>query len=126
MELVNCTKKYWEFVRELRMDERVIDGFIKTTHITSDMQEAYMTTHDKYYRIALVDGKPAGYIGVIEDDIRVCTHPDYQGKGVGKFMIEEAMKIWPTAEGKVKIGNEASMNLFKSCGFKEAYIIFKK
>ena len=126
MELVNCTKKYWEFVRELRMDERVIDGFIKTTHITSDMQEAYMTTHDKYYRIALVDGKPAGYIGVIEDDIRVCTHPDYQGKGVGKFMIEEAMKIWPTAEGKVKIGNEASMNLFKSCGFKEAYIIFKR
>ena len=126
MELVNCTKKYWEFVRELRMDERVIDGFIKTTHITSDMQEAYMTTHDKYYRIALVDGKPAGYIGVIEDDIRVCTHPDYQGKGVGKFMIEEAMKIWPTAEGKVKIGNDASMNLFKSCGFKEAYIIFKR
>jgi len=126
MELVNCTKKYWEFVRELRMDERVIDGFIKTTHITSDMQEAYMTTHDKYYRIALVDGEPAGYIGVIEDDIRVCTHPDYQGKGVGKFMIEEAMKIWPTAEGKVKIGNEASMNLFKSCGFTEAYIIFKK
>ena len=117
MELVNYTKKYWEFVRELRMDERVIDGFIKTTHITSDMQEAYMTTHDKYYRIALVDGRPAGYIGVIEDDIRVCTHPDFWGMGVGKFMIKSAMAIWPTAYAKVKHGNIASDKLFISCGF---------
>ena len=40
MELVDCTKKYWEFVRNLRNDERVKDGFIKSTYITEDMQEA--------------------------------------------------------------------------------------
>jgi len=126
MELVDCTKKYWEFVRNLRNDERVKDGFIKSTYITEDMQEAYMTVHYKYYRIALIDNAPVGYIGVIDDDIRICVHPAFQKKGVGKFMIEEGMKIWPNAEGKVKLGNEASMNLFKSCGFKEAYVIFKK
>ena len=126
MELVDCTKKYWEFVRNLRNDERVKDGFIKSTYITEDMQEAYMTTHYKYYRIALFDNAPVGYIGVIEDDIRICVHPAFQKRGVGKFMIEESMKIWPSAEGKVKLGNEASMNLFKSCGFKEAYVIFKR
>jgi GNAT superfamily N-acetyltransferase len=126
MELVDCTKKYWEFVRNLRNDERVKDGFIKSTYITEDMQEAYMTVHYKYYRIALIDNAPVGYIGVIEDDIRICVHPAFQKRGVGKFMIEESMKIWPSAEGKVKLGNEASMNLFKSCGFKEAYVIFKK
>jgi GNAT superfamily N-acetyltransferase len=126
MELVDCTKKYWEFVRNLRNDERVKDGFIKSTYITEDMQEAYMTVHYKYYRIALIDNAPVGYIGVIQDDIRICVHPAFQKRGVGKFMIEESMKIWPSAEGKVKLGNEASMNLFKSCGFKEAYVIFKK
>ena len=126
MELVDCTKKYWEFVRNLRNDERVKDGFIKSTYITEDMQEAYMTVHYKYYRIALIDNAPVGYIGVIEDDIRICVHPAFQKRGVGKFMIEESMKIWPSAEGKVKLGNEASMNLFKSCGFKEAYVIFKR
>ena len=125
MELKECTNKYWEFVRVLRNDERVLDGFIKSTHITKEMQIKYMENHSQYYRIALVDSKPAGYVGVIEDDIRVCTHPNYQGKGVGKFMINECMEIWPTAFAKVKIDNEASMKLFEACGFKKKFIIYK-
>ena len=117
MELVRCTTKYWEFVRQLRMDERVIDGFLETMAITEEQQNKYMISNAHNYRIALVDGKPAGYVGVIEDDIRVCTHPDFQGMGVGKFMINECMNIWPTAYAKVKHGNEASSKLFLSCGF---------
>ena len=118
MELVQCTQQYWEFVRELRMDERVISGFIETIPITTEQQTAYMSSNAQYYRIALVDGKPAGYVGVIKDDIRVCTHPEFQGMGVGKFMIDECVKIWPTAYAKVKLGNTASDKLFLACGFK--------
>lgn len=121
-----CNKRYWEFVRTLRNDKRVLDGFIESTYITEEMQENYMNNHSQYYRIALVGGKPAGYVGVVEDDIRVCTHPDYQGMGVGKFMLKEIMKIFPTSYGKVKIDNEASKNLFLSVGFKEEFIIFTK
>ena len=117
MVIVECTKEYWEFVRQLRMDERVIDGFLQTQQITEEQQTKYMISNSQHYRICLVDGKPAGYVGVIEDDIRVCTHPDFQGLGVGKFMINECMKIWPTAYAKVKIGNIASDKLFLSCGF---------
>jgi GNAT superfamily N-acetyltransferase len=117
MVIVECTREYWEFVRQLRMDERVIDGFLQTQPITEEQQTKYMIGNSQHYRIALVDGKPAGYVGVIEDDIRVCTHPDFQGMGVGKFMIEECMKIWPTAYAKVKLGNTASDKLFLSCGF---------
>ena len=126
MELVECTSGYWEFVRVLRNDERVLSGFIKSVHITEEMQKSYMSNHSQFYRIALIDGKPAGYVGVIEDDIRVCTHPDFQGKGVGKFMINECMKIWPTAFAKVKIDNEASMKLFEACGFTKKYYILTK
>ena len=126
MELINCTPQYWEFVRTLRNDERVLDGFIKSVHITEEMQTKYMNNHSQYYRIAKVDGKPAGYVGVIDDDIRVCTHPDFQGKGVGKFMINQCMEIWPTAFAKVKLDNEASLALFESCGFSKKYIILKK
>ena len=117
MELVECREQYWEFVRELRMDERVASGFIETTPITKEQQSNYMSNNSQHYRIALVDGQPAGYVGVLNDDIRVCTHPNFQGMGVGKFMINECMNIWPTAYAKVKHGNEASSKLFLSCGF---------
>ena len=126
MELVKCTKKYWEFVRVLRNDDRVQSGFIKSSNITKDMQSAYMMMYSKFYRIALIDGKPAGYVGVIDDDIRVCTHPNYQGQGVGKFMINECMKIWPTAFAKVKMENEASIKLFEACGFTKKFFILTK
>ena len=117
MVIVECTKEYWEFVRKLRMDSRVIDGFLETNPITEEQQIKYMTDNSQHYRIALFDGRPAGYVGVIEDDIRVCTHPDFFGMGVGKFMIKSAMAIWPTAYAKVKLGNIASDKLFISCGF---------
>ena len=117
MVIVECTKEYWEFVRKLRMDGRVIDGFLQTNPITEEQQIKYMTDNSQHYRIALLDGRPAGYVGVIEDDIRVCTHPDFFGMGVGKFMIKSAMAIWPTAYAKVKHGNLASDKLFLSCGF---------
>jgi ribosomal protein S18 acetylase RimI-like enzyme len=126
MELIKCTPKYWEFVRTLRNDERVLDGFIKSVHITEEMQIKYMKNHSDFYRIGLVDNKPAGYVGVIEDDIRVCTHPDYQGKGVGKFMINEIMKEEPTAFAKVKMDNEVSIKLFEACGFTKKFYILTK
>jgi ribosomal protein S18 acetylase RimI-like enzyme len=125
MELKKCTKKYWEFIRVLRNDKRVLDGFIKSTYITKEMQEKYMQDYSKFYRVALLNNQPCGYVGVIEDDIRICTHPDFQGRGVGKFMLKEIMNIFPTAYGKVKIDNEASKKLFSSVGFTKKFIIFE-
>ena len=121
-----CKSKYWEFIRDLRNDKRVLDGFINSTYITKEMQENYMNNHHMFYRVALINNKPAGYVGVIDDDIRVCTHPNYQGKGVGKFMINKCMEIWPSAFAKVKIDHEASLKLFESCGFSKKYIILEK
>ena len=80
MELIECTKEYWEFIRVLRNDKRVQEGFIKSDYITPEMQINYMKKHTQYYRIAILNNKPCGYIGVINNDIRVCTHPNFQGK----------------------------------------------
>ena len=125
MKLVKCSNEYWEFVRTLRNDKRVLNGFIESTYITPEMQIKYMNKYSDCYRIGIIDTHPVGFVGVIEDDIRICTHPNYQGKGVGKFMLKEIMNIFPTAYGKVKIDNEASKKLFSSLGFKEKFIIFE-
>ena len=126
MKLINCMPEYWEFVRTLRNDKRVLDGFIKSKYINKTSHKEYMIENSKFYRIAMINGELAGYVGVINNDIRVCTHPSHQGKGVGKFMIEECMKIWPNAFAKVKVDNEASLKLFEACGFLKKFYILEK
>ena len=78
------------------------------------------------YRVCLIGNIPVGYIGVIEDDIRICTHPDYQKRGIGRFMLEEANKIWPNAHAKIKESNLASKKLFESAGFEVQFVIMKR
>jgi|TARA_R100000664_G_scaffold31699_1_gene45610 ribosomal protein S18 acetylase RimI-like enzyme len=125
-EFVLNNRRFWEFIRQLRNDERVKHGFIEQVEITKEQHEKYMNLHgDKFY-ICLVGQKAAGYVGVIDNDIRVATHPDYQKKGVALYMINELMKLHPEAFAKVKVGNEASVALFEKAGFKKKYYILEK
>ena len=126
MELVENNIKYWDFIRNLRNDKRVNIGFIERTYVSKKQQIEYMKKYSSYYRVALLDGNPVGYLGVIDNDIRICTHPDYQGMGVGKFMLNNCLKIWPHAEAKVKISNIKSLKLFEICGFTKQFYLLKK
>ena len=126
MRLVANNLKYWEFIRNLRNDERVKTGFIQQKYITKDEHINFMEQYSEDYFICLVDDVPAGYVGQINGDIRVATHPDFQGKGVGKYMINQLMKTSPNSFAKVKVENEPSIRLFESCGFKKKYYILEK
>jgi ribosomal protein S18 acetylase RimI-like enzyme len=126
IKLVKCTSDYWEFVRLLRSDSRVQSGFIEQVDITPEQQKGYMNKYSDSYRVCLVDNMPAGFVGVIDEDIRVCTHPDYQNKGIAKYMIQEIIKEFPKAYAKVKVDNEASLRLFESCGFSKQFYILKQ
>tara|TARA_B100000989_G_scaffold47307_1_gene30760 strand:- start:757 stop:1161 length:405 start_codon:yes stop_codon:yes gene_type:complete len=125
-KLVRNGPEYWEFIRELRTMQGVSQGFISQEEITPVEQATYMLKYNSNYWICLDNDTPAGFVGVIDEDIRVATHPDYQGKGVGTFMINEIMKIIPTAFARVKLDNEASIKLFERCGFRKKYYILEK
>lgn len=126
LELVENFPHYWEFIRNLRNDPAVKGGFITQSHISPEAHRHHMARHANEYYVCLYEGNPAGYVGSIDNDIRVATHPDFQGKGVGRFMINELMKIAPESYAKVKIDNSASLGLFEKCGFVRKYYILEK
>jgi GNAT superfamily N-acetyltransferase len=124
MKLVPCTEPYWDFVRTLRMDERVAHGFIEKANITPEQQKKYMAVHCTDFFIALVDEVPAGFVGCVGGDIRICTHPDFQRSGVGVFLMREIMKRFPTALARVKIENKASQRMMEASGLTVRYVIY--
>jgi len=126
MELVSNDPQYWEFIRTLRNMDGVREGFIQQAYITAEVHEKHIKNHGHLYYICIEDRVPVGYVGVIDNDIRVATHPDHQKKGVGKFMISELVKNRPTAIAKIKIENTASVALFEACGFVKKYYILEQ
>ena len=125
-QFVKNDKQYWEFIRELRNHPEVKEGFVNQDHIDRFDHALHMQRLGSHFYICLVDNEPAGYAGVIRDDIRVATHPNFQKLGVASFMIRELMKKHPAAFAKVKVENEASLRLFEGCGFKKKYYILEK
>lgn len=115
MELIAITEEYYDFVREMRMHPENVAGFLEDANITPEAQRQYMEKHGKNYYVALSYGEPVGYVGVIDNDIRICTHPHYQGTGVGRFMLSEIVKLYPQATGRILDGNTASRKLFEFC-----------
>jgi RimJ/RimL family protein N-acetyltransferase len=125
MKLVENNESYYEFIRNLRNDQR--EGFIQQGTISKTSHRLHMIGYSHCYYLCLDDsGEPLGYCGVIDDDIRVAVSSNHQGKGVGAFMINELMKKHPRALAKVKIENEASLALFEKCGFKKKYYILER
>ena len=104
----------------------VREGFIQQNTISQQDHENYMKKNSHFFWICLDKGSPIGYIGIIDNDIRIATHPDYQGLGVGSFMLNEIMKVYPNAIAKVKIANTASLKLFEKNGFTKKYYILEK
>ena len=125
-KLIKNTSDHWDFILELRNDPRVKKGFVQQEEISRQDHAVYMQAFGGNFYICFDNQKPIGYIGVISNDIRVATHPDYQGRGAAKFMVNEAMKVHPQAFAKVKIGNEASLRLFEGCGFKRKFYILER
>ena len=126
VELVKNSYLYWEFIRNLRNLDGVREGFIQQEIIEPPQHEEYMKKFSNCFYICLYSGVPVGYIGIVNDDIRIATHPDFQGKGVGTFMIKEICKNYPASFAKVKLDNQASLALFEKCGFKITYYLLEQ
>ena len=126
IKLVKNEPMYWEFLRELRNNAEVRTGFIQQSHIGEADHKKFMERYGECYYICLVDEEPAGFVGAINNDIRVATSPEVQQRGLGKYMIQELIEKHPDSVAKVKVENEASLRLFEACGFTRKYYILEK
>ena len=130
--LVQNEPKYWEFIRLVRNDPEMQKGFVEIVNITTEQQIEYMQKYGDGYYICLSDeNEPIGFIGEVNDDIRVAVITEFQKMGIGKFMVNEFMKLRPNSYAKMKFDNIASKRLFESCGFiyikkDERFYYFKK
>ena len=120
MELVNCDKQYWEFVRELRTNPKNQEGFFTHAEISPEQQKTYMTLNSSKYKICLVDSEPAGYVGLISgNEITYCVSPKFQGRGIGTFMVNEYSLNFSTVIAYVKTENIASQRVFEKLGWQK-------
>ena len=123
-ELIENAPMHFEFIRKLRNHPQLKIGFIQQDDISALDHANYMLKYSTQYFICLSSGIPVGFIGVVDDDIRLAVDPSFQNLGVARFMVEEAIKMYPTAQAKVKVSNSASMHLFQSLNFTKEFVIF--
>lgn len=126
LTIVPLESKYLEFVRNLRNDPRVKQGFISQDEISLEAHNEYMSKYASNYFICLLDTEPVGYFGIIDGDIRIATLPEKMNSGVAKFMVDYIVEKFPAAIAKVKVSNTASRNLFEKCGFTVEYLIYAR
>ena len=124
MEIVKCETWHWDEVLEIRNENR--EGFGNSDIISPEDHLEYMTQHHKNYLICTHLRKAIGFIGHVENDIRLGTKKEYQRRGGAKLMLESFMKKYPEALAKVKLDNEASLKLFEKYHFKKKYYILER
>ena len=127
MELIECNNlpgAHWDAILEIRNENR--EGFGDSSMIRSGAHCKYMFNHFSNYLLCVENDEVLGFIGHVNNDIRLATQKTYQKKGIGKFMVEGFMKKYPEALAKVKLDNEDSLKLFERCGFNKKYYILEK
>jgi ribosomal protein S18 acetylase RimI-like enzyme len=117
LKLVNNNTQYFEFIRQLRNDKLLSSGFIDQHEIAIDEQQKYMENHKDDYYIALLDNDPVGFIGIVDNDLRLAVKKEFQRKGVASFMIKKIVELYPDVDVQVKENNLASLEMFQKNGF---------
>lgn len=113
MRMVNCERKYWPFVLELRNLFR--DSFFNKNIISMDEHIEFMEKYSDTYYICITDvGIPMGWVGVVDNDMRVATNPVCQNRGVGKFMLAYAKEKHPDATAQIFDTNHSSLSIFRA------------
>jgi len=117
LELVNCSSKYYEFIRKLRTDPEITKSFLSQAKISKDDQIKYMTKNCDGYFICLKNDLPVGFIGIVAKDLRLAVSKNGHKQGIATFMLSKINEMNLDYDVQIKSDNVASINFFKKNGF---------
>lgn len=120
---VEKNRDYWYEVLLIRNLNAV--GFGDTNQIDWVTHTEFMFKNHEHYFVMVEEGRTVGFVGCVNNDIRVGVHPQFQNRGYGKQLIFFIKEKYPDGVAKIKDGNEASVNLFTSCGFQPTWHILE-
>ncbi len=93
--------------------------FLPETHwraMEEDVREQLLPIAETW--VVEEDGELVGFMSVIDDLIGgLFTHPDHQGKGHGRSLVEHARHLYDTVFVEVFEANERAIGFYRSCGF---------
>ena len=124
LELIDSPELAWDYILRLRNENA--SNFIQQHEITKEEHYDFMKKYGKDYFIfyRTCNGCrcgscycPCGFIGIVDNDIRLCTDSKYRREGVAVEMLEFVRDHFPKAVGKVKEDNIASNKSFEKAGY---------
>lgn len=124
LKIKDCTEQYWLQILNIRNSDKIF--FIDQDEISESNHIEYMKKNSHNYQVCLADDNFAGFVGCVNNDIRIGVKEEYRNKGIGKYMLDYFVNKNNITTAKIKLNNEASIRLFESCGFKKQLYILKK
>ena len=118
LQLVQNEELYYRYIYYLRNHPLTKEGFMNQDEISIEDHNKFMDKYKEDYYICLCNGTPCGFVGSVDNDVRVCTDPSFQKKGIASFMLEKLRSMYPTATAQIKFDNLASIALFEKSDFK--------
>jgi hypothetical protein len=124
-----ATPQYWEAIRHIRNHHRFYFG--QTEVIDAKTHREFMEKHWRTYRVAVChvgrnhkDDKGGegeqpcvmGFIGQVQKDLRIATHPQYLKQGVADFMIRSFRREYPERSWKVRRMNHPTLAMARKLG----------
>ena len=120
-------KKYWDEILKIRNENCF--GFGNNKPINKKDHYCFMEKNYYDYFVYLDEvqnNTVAGFVGCVNNDIRIAIKNEYKRLGLAKDLIYFIKKKYPNSFAKVKSDNIPSLKLFESCGFKKTWYVLEK
>ena len=87
-------------VYNLRFLESDLGNYFNREVVTYKEHQKFWIENYMHYHIALMGVEFAGFYGYVNNDFRYAVVPKYRGQGIGKKLVEDALRKLPYQNNK--------------------------